>query len=146
MENKIFEINKTKGTIKIACGKIVSIYKNFVKSENLGMANLLIYYVSKNSSISSGTIKFLFENGKDEDLVITLSNNLENNNFNLRPSECINKNFMYCFYVDEKDLEDLKRSLMNNDKVLEIKEQIIQTNLKLENLRLELDRLRRGAE
>ncbi|MGL4276964.1 MAG: hypothetical protein ACRCS2_06960, partial [Morganella morganii] len=41
------------GVIKIACGKITNIYKNFVKSENLGMANLLIYYVSKNSSVSS---------------------------------------------------------------------------------------------
>lgn len=53
---------------------------------------------------------------------------------------------MYCFSVDEKHLEELRRSLTNNDKVLEIKEQIMQTNLKLENLRLELDRLRRGAE
>ncbi|MGL4357346.1 MAG: hypothetical protein ACRCSY_01400 [Cetobacterium sp.] len=136
MENKIFEINKEKGTIKIACEEIINVYKNFIKSENLGMANLLIYYISKNSLISSDTIKFMFEKEKNEDLVIVLNNHLETRKDKI----------MYCFDVDKKDLEDLGRSLSNNDKVLELKEQIMQTNLKLENLRLELDRLRRGAE
>ncbi|MGL5768010.1 MAG: hypothetical protein ACRCX8_20420 [Sarcina sp.] len=136
MENKIFEINKEEGTIKIVCEELINIYKDFIKSENLGMANLLIYYISKNSLISSDTIKFLFEKGKNEDLVIILNNHLDSKKDKL----------MYCFSVDEKHLEELRRSLTNNDKVLEIKEQIMQTNLKLENLRLELDRLRRGAE